>query len=231
MESTTILIIEDEKKIADTLRNGLIENGYDAQVAYDGERGLGLFAKGKFQMILIDINLPGINGVDLCKIILQMNPSVYVIMLTSMNTLANKIEGYEAGADDYLAKPFEFRELLLRIRAVLKRSQPEKPSEPNILRAADLEILLDRREVRRSNEKISLTVKEFQLLEYLMLNQNKALSRAEIAINVWGIDFDTNTNVIDVYINYLRNKIDKNFQPRLIHTQVGLGYILKSKES
>lgn len=231
MESASILIVEDERKIADTLKLGLIENGYDVQVAYDGEKGLSLFSAGQFQMLLVDINLPGINGVDLCRIIRQMDTSAFVIMLTSLNTLANKIEGYEAGADDYLAKPFEFRELLLRIRAVLKRSRPEKVRENHVLRAPNLEMHLDSREVIRSNQKISLTVKEFQLLEYLLQNQNKVLSRAEIAINVWGIDFDTNTNVIDVYISYLRNKIDKNFQPRLIQTQVGMGYLLNSKDN
>lgn len=231
MESASILIVEDEKKIADTLQLGLIENGYDVQVAYDGETGLKLFADHKFQILLIDINLPGINGVDLCKTIRQMDTSAFVIMLTSLNTLANKIEGYDAGADDYLAKPFEFGELLLRIRAVLKRGRSEQPREANILKAPNMEMHLDSKEVIRSNQKISLTLKEFQLLEYLMQNQNKVLSRAEIAINVWGIDFDTNTNVIDVYISYLRNKIDKHFQPRLIHTLVGMGYVLKSKDS
>jgi len=230
-ESASILIVEDEKKIADTLKLGLVENGYDVQVAYDGETGLKLFSTSPFQMVLIDINLPGINGVDLCKIIRRMDTAAFVIMLTSMNTLANKIEGYDAGADDYLAKPFEFRELLLRIRAVLKRGRSEKSRDINILTAPNMEMHLDTRDVIRSNQKISLTVKEFQLLEYLMQNQNKVLSRAEIAINVWGINFDTNTNLIDVYISYLRNKIDKNFEPRLIHTHIGTGYILKSKDS
>jgi two-component system copper resistance phosphate regulon response regulator CusR len=230
MEPVSILIVEDEKKIADTLQLGLAENGYDVQVCYDGESGLQQFCKRKFQMVLIDINLPGINGVELCKVIRQLDASAFVIMLTSLNTLENKIEGYDAGADDYVAKPFEFRELLLRIRAILKRRRTETP-QPNLLRAPNLEMNLDSKEVIRSNQKINLTVKEFQLLEYLMLHQNKVLSRAEIAVNVWGIDFNTNTNVIDVYISYLRNKIDKNFSPRLIHTQVGIGYILKSKEN
>jgi two-component system, OmpR family, copper resistance phosphate regulon response regulator CusR len=231
MGCASILIVEDEKKIADTLKAGLVENGYDVQVAYDGETGLKLFSAGKFQMLLIDINLPGINGIEFCKTIRKTDTSAGVIMLTSMKTIANKIEGFDAGTDDYLAKPFEFRELLLRIRAVLRRGPAGNSREDGILKAPNIEMYLDRKEVRRGNKKISLTGKEFQLLEFLMQNQNKVLSRREISINVWGIDFDTNTNVIDVYISYLRNKIDKDFQPRLIHTHVGMGYIFKSKDS
>ncbi|MBL7696828.1 MAG: response regulator transcription factor [Chitinophagaceae bacterium] len=228
MEAASILIVEDERKIADTLKNGLVENGYEVEVAYDGETGLQLFSDRKFQMILIDINLPGINGIDLCRAIRQKDASACVIMLTSMKSISDKLEGFDAGTDDYLAKPFEFRELLMRIRAVLKRSRVRGAS---VLRAPNMEMRLDSREVIRGEQKINLTVKEFQLLEFLMQNQNKVLSRAEIATNVWGINFDTNTNVIDVYINYLRNKIDKHFEPRLIHTHFGMGYILKSKAS
>lgn len=231
MGCDSILIIEDEKKIADTLKAGLVENGFDVQVAYDGETGLQLFSAGRFQMFLIDINLPGINGIELCKTIRKTDTAAGVIMLTSMKTIANKIEGFDAGTDDYLPKPFEFRELLLRIRAVLRRGRAGQSTGDGILKAPNIEMHLDRKEVIRGNQKISLTGKEFQLLEFLMQNQNKVLSRREISLNVWGIDFDTNTNVIDVYISYLRNKIDKHFEPRLIHTHVGMGYIFKSKDS
>jgi two-component system copper resistance phosphate regulon response regulator CusR len=225
----SILIIEDEKKIADTLKFGLTENGYDVEVAYDGNFGLRLFTNHTFDLVILDINLPGINGYELCKSIRLQNEQVPVIMLTAMNALTDKVEGYDAGADDYLTKPFEFKELLLKIRALLKRTTSQYTPVGTILKAADLEINLDSKEVKREGEKINLTAKEFQLLEYLVRNKNRVVSRADIAINVWDVDFDTNTNVIDVYINYVRNKIDKGFSQKLIQTQIGMGYILKEK--
>jgi DNA-binding response OmpR family regulator len=157
------------------------------------------------------------------------NPSVPVIMLTAMTAFKDKMEGYDAGADDYIVKPFEFRELLLKIRAILKRTMLQTIPTGNILRADDLEMNLDSKEVKRGNNSISLTVKEFQLLEYLLRNKNRVVSRADLAINVWDIDFDTNTNVIDVYISYIRNKVDKPFERKLIQTQVGMGYVLKDQ--
>jgi len=231
MEAAKILIVEDERKIADTLQVGLMENGYQVQVAYDGGMGLHHFTTDRFNLLILDINLPGINGLEICKKVRQQDSSLPVMMLTSMSTLADKIDGYNVGADDYLVKPFEFKELLLKINVLLKRSKQAPITQRNILQVADLEMNLDSKEVMRGSARINLTAKEFQLLEYFLHNQNKVVSRAEIALNVWGIDFDTNTNIIDVYINYLRNKIDKNFSPRLIHTQTGMGYILKVKES
>ena len=229
MEERKILIIEDEQKIADTLKQGLSENGYHVEVAYDGNIGYKLFKSGQFHLILLDINLPGINVYDLCSMIRYENPSVPVIMLTAMTAFKDKMEGYDAGADDYIVKPFEFRELLLKIRAILKRTMLQTIPTGNILRADDLEMNLDSKEVKRGNNSISLTVKEFQLLEYLLRNKNRVVSRADLAINVWDIDFDTNTNVIDVYISYIRNKVDKPFERKLIQTQVGMGYVLKDQ--
>lgn len=226
-EERKILIVEDEHKIADTLKLGLIENGYFVEVAYDGTIGYKLFTSHQFNLVILDINMPGMNGYELCKAIRNRNSSIPIIMLTALNALNDKIEGYDAGADDYLVKPFEFKELLLKIRVLLKRTMNQNIPVGNILKASDLEMNLDSKEVKRSDKKINLTAKEFQLLEYLMRNKNKVVSRADIAINVWDIDFDTNTNVIDVYINYVRNKIDKNFPQKLIQTQVGMGYILK----
>lgn len=220
-------MVEDEQKIADTLRQGLAENGFYVEVAYDGRIGLKLFETHDFNLVVLDINLPGINGYELCKIIRSKNAQVPVIMLTALSSLNDKIEGYDAGADDYIIKPFEFRELLMKIRVLLKRTMSQQLPSGNILRAADLEMNLDSKEVKRDGTPISLTAKEFQLLEYLMRNKNRVVSRADIAINVWDIDFETNTNVIDVYINYVRNKIDKHFDQKLIQTQVGMGYILK----
>ena len=227
MEEKKILIVEDEQKIADTLQRGLSENGYWAEVAYDGNIGYKLFNNHDFNLVILDINLPGIDGYKLCKIIRSSNPSIPIIMLTSLSTLDDKIEGYDAGADDYVVKPFEFRELLLKIRALLKRTMNQSVPVGNKLRAGDLEMNLDSKEVTREGKKINLTAKEFQLLEYLLRNKNRVVSRSDIAISVWDIDFDTNTNVIDVYISYVRNKIDKEFEQKLIHTHVGMGYVLK----
>jgi len=148
-------------------------------------------------------------------------------MLTALSALQDKIEGYDAGADDYIVKPFEFKELIMKIRVLLKRTMDQHIPVGNVLHASDLEMNLDSKEVKSKGELINLTAKEFQLLEYLIRNKNRVVSRADIAINVWDIDFDTNTNVIDVYINYVRNKIDKRFEKKLIQTQVGMGYILK----
>jgi len=227
MDERRILLVEDEQKIADTLKFGLAENGYMVDVAYDGSIGLKLFEQQLYHLVVLDINLPGINGYELCKMIRQHNAQIPVIMLTALSTLNDKIEGYDAGADDYIIKPFEFKELLMKIRVLLKRTLNQQLPAGNILRAGDLEMNLDSKEVKREDTVIHLTAKEFQLLEYLLRNKNRVVSRADIAINVWDIDFDTNTNVIDVYINYVRNKVDKPFAEKLIQTQVGMGYVLK----
>lgn len=227
MEQIKILIVEDEHKIADTLKFGLKEKGFSVELAYDGTVGYRLFRSQKYDLLILDINLPGINGFDLCRLIRKMDTQVPVIMLTSLPTLDDKTEGYDSGADDYIVKPFEFKELMLKIRAILKRTRNQALPISNLLRLGDLEMNLDSKEVQRGPVKISLTAKEFQLLEYLLRNKNRVVSRSDIAYNVWDIDFDTNTNVIDVYINYLRNKVDKPFDHKLIQTHVGMGYILK----
>jgi len=227
MEERKILIVEDEQKIADTLKLGLTENGFYVEVAYDGNIGYKLFQSHNYNLIVLDINLPCINGYDFCKMVRAQNAEIPIIMLTALSSLGDKIDGYDAGADDYLIKPFEFRELMMKIRVLLKRTMHQNIPMGTILRAADLEMNLDSKEVKRENTVINLTAKEFQLLEYLLRNKNRLVSRADIAINVWNIDFDTNTNVIDVYINYVRNKVDKPFEHKLIQTHVGTGYILK----
>ncbi|HET9429793.1 MAG TPA: response regulator transcription factor [Chitinophagaceae bacterium] len=228
MQELHLLIVEDEKKIADALRQGLKENGFEVEVAYDGNIGLKLFRSGTYHMVIIDVNLPGINGFELCQAIRAIDPSVPVIMLTAMSAVEDKIEGFDAGADDYIIKPFDFRELLVRIRALLKRLH-NTVATGTLLTAVDLVMNLDSKEVTRNNIPISLTAKEFQLLEYFLKNKNRVVSRADIALHVWDIDFDTRTNVIDVYVNYLRKKIDRGFDEPLIHTQVGMGYVLKDK--
>jgi two-component system copper resistance phosphate regulon response regulator CusR len=228
LQDIHILIVEDEKKIADSLKQGLSENSFYADAAYDGAIGLKMFRNNPYNLVILDINLPGMNGYDLCKAIRAINPDVPVVMLTSMSAVEDKIEGFDAGADDYIIKPFDFRELLVRVRALLKRIH-STVATGTLLKAGDLVMNLDSKEVTRDGKVISLTAKEFQLLEYLLRNKNRVLSRADIALQVWDIDFDTRTNVIDVYVNYLRKKIDKGFEEPLIHTQVGMGYILKDK--
>jgi len=229
-EERKILIVEDETKIAHALKKGLSENGYYVELAFDGLIGKKLFLAHSYDLLILDINLPGMNGYELCKIIRSYNQQIPVIMLTAMNTMADKLDGFDVGADDYLVKPFEFKELLVRIRALLKRTMNQQLPMGNILHFADIEMNLDTKEVKRNHIKITLTAKEFQLLEYFLRNRNRVVSRTDIAENVWNIDFDTQTNVIDVYVNYLRNKIDKNFSTKLIHTLVGMGYILKTDD-
>ncbi len=226
MKDIKILLVEDEKKIADALHKGLSENQYEVSVAYDGLIGRKFFEADNFDLVILDINLPGMNGYELCKIIRSRNERIPIVMLTALSTTDDKIEGFEAGADDYIVKPFDFKELLVRIKALLKRIyQNNLPI--NIIRAADVVMNLDNKEVTRAGKLINLTAKEFQLLEYLVKNKNKVVSRADIALNVWDIDFDTKTNVIDVYVNFLRKKLERDFDSKLIHTQVGMGYILK----
>ncbi len=226
MEEIKILLVEDKKKIAESLKKGLSEQQYFVEAAYDGLIGKKLFEMQPFDLVILDINLPGMNGYELCKEIRMKNERIPVVMLTALNTTNDKIEGFDAGADDYIVKPFDFKELLVRIRALLKRIHQNVPTG-NMLKVGDLVMNLDSKEVTRAEKPISLTAKEFQLLEYLVRNKNRVVSRADIALNVWDIDFDTKTNVIDVYVNFLRKKLDKDFESKLIHTQVGMGYILK----
>lgn len=228
-DEVKILLVEDERKIAETLKKGLTEQQYHVELCYDGIIGKKLFETHSFDIIILDINIPGINGYELCKIIRSRNERVPIIMLTALSSTDDKIEGFDAGADDYVVKPFDFKELLVRIRALLKRIH-QMPQTGNILKVDDVVMNLDSKEVTRLGKPIALTAKEFQLLEYLVRNKNRVVSRADIALNVWDIDFDTKTNVIDVYVNFLRKKLDKEFDQKLIHTQVGMGYILKDSQ-
>jgi len=224
-----ILIIEDDQRVAELIKRGLDEQGFETVLAYDGLSGKKLFSQDHFDLIITDIILPKLDGLDLCKQIRQINPDLPIIMLTALGTTDDKIEGFDAGADDYLVKPFEMRELLVRIRALLKRRQKTTGNLNFVLHFEDLEMNLHTKIVKRSQQEINLTPKEFKLLEYLMQNPNRVLSRVEIADKVWETHFDTGTNFIDVYINYLRKKIDRNFDKKLIHTKSGMGFILKKE--
>ncbi len=222
-----ILIIEDEERIAGLVKRGLEENGYSATVSYDGISGKKLALQHDYDLIITDIILPKLNGVDLCKEIRAAKPDTPIIMITALGTTDDKIEGFDAGADDYLVKPFDFRELHVRIRALMKRKHGVVKTQGFILKYADMELNNQTKTVKRSGTEINLTPKEFKLLEYMMQNSERVLSRTEIAEKVWETHFDTGTNFIDVYINYLRNKIDKNFDQKLIHTKSGMGFIFK----
>ena len=226
MDEIKILLVEDEKKIAAALKAGMEELGFYVMIAYDGSMGERFFSNYDFDLVILDVNLPDINGYSLSRMIRQKKGDIPILMLTALGSVEDKVEGFEAGADDYLVKPFAFKELIARIKSLLRRSVHGIPSGHS-LKIADLEINLDSKEVFRSGNKISLTAKEFQLLEYLVRNKNRVVSRADIAGKVWDIGFDTGTNVIDVYINFLRKKIDKDHPVKLIHTQVGMGYIMK----
>lgn len=225
-----ILIVEDELRVAQLIQRGLEEQGFTTTLAYDGLSGKKLAENKQFDLIITDIILPKIDGLDLSKYIRQAQPDTPIIMLTALGTTDDKIEGFDAGADDYLVKPFEMRELLARIRALLKRQHLLPNTRGSVLGLADLEMNLHTKIVMRNNQEINLTPKEFKLLEYMLQHQGRVLSRSEIAEKVWDTHFDTGTNFIDVYINYLRRKIDKDFNNKLIHTKSGMGFILKVDE-
>jgi len=227
--SQRILIVEDEPKVASFIKQGLEENHFEVDLAFDGMIGRKKAMQGSYNAIVLDINLPQINGYDLCKEIRTHSPRIPILMLTALGTTEDKINGFDSGADDYLVKPFEFRELLARIRALLKRSSGDY-STGNVMQIADLELNCDTKEVKRSNRNIELTAKEFSLLEFLMRNKGRVISRSEIAEKIWDITFDTGTNVIDVYINFLRKKIERDGSKKLIHTHIGMGYVLKDSD-
>ncbi|QNR82931.1 response regulator transcription factor [Pedobacter riviphilus] len=223
-----ILVIEDELRVAEMIQKGLTELGFQVTLAYDGEMGKKMALFKPFDLILLDLVLPKINGIDLCNEIRRNLPHIPIIMLTALGTTDDKIEGFDAGANDYLVKPFDFRELHARIRALINRTQGLNNGfkQGFILRFADLEMNLETKIVKRNHEQVNLTPKEFRLLEYMMSNSERVLSRTEIAEKVWDT-FDSGTNFIDVYINYLRKKIDKDHAVKLIHTKPGMGFIFK----
>ncbi|ASZ14754.1 response regulator transcription factor [Chitinophaga pendula] len=224
-----ILIIEDDQRVAGLIKRGLDKQDFAVTVAYDGLSGKKLSLQGDFDLIITDIILPKIDGIDLCKLIRQTMPDMPIIMLTALGTTDDKVEGFDAGADDYLVKPFEMRELIARVQALLKRKKKSAAGYAFVLRYDELEMNLNTKIVRREGKEIKLTPKEFKLLEYMMQHPDRVLSRVEIADKVWETHFDTGTNFIDVYINYLRKKIDRDFTRKLIHTRSGMGFILKAE--
>ena len=228
IENKKILIVEDEVKVATFIKKGLQTQNFEAEVAETGIDAKMLFDEQNFELIILDIGLPDMNGLEFCEYVRTKNIKIPILMLTALGSVADKLSGFEVGSDDYMVKPFDFMELLVRVKALLKRTtEIEQPSER--LQEADLELDLKEKVARRDGKVIELTAKEFSLLEYLMINKGRVVSKVDIAEKVWDINFDTGTNFIEVYVNYLRNKIDKGFSNKLIHTIVGMGYMLKNK--
>lgn len=221
-----VLVVEDEKTLADLIKSGLEDEGYSADTAYDGEDGLFFAENEPFDIIILDIMLPKINGLEILKTLREKGIKTPVLMLTAKSEVDDKVAGLNGGADDYLTKPFSFDELLARIKAVLRRHFNEASNTINI---ADLSINLSTHEVVRGAETIKLTAKEYMLLEYLSLNKNKLLSRSDIIEHIYNYDFDLDSNVVDVMITRLRRKIDKDFDKKLIYTVRGAGYMVKEE--
>lgn len=221
-----ILVIEDEKKVASFIKKGLEEEFFTVDVAYNGKDGLALASSEEYDLIILDIMIPFIDGITLTKELRKRKIITPILLLTVKDSVNDKVEGLDAGADDYLTKPFAFEELTARIRALLRRTEIQKS---NILTAADLKLDLITHTVYRNNKEIILTQKEYSILEYLLRNKNKIVSRTKLIEHVYDYHFDTDTNVIDVYINKLRNKIDYGFDKKLIHTIRGVGYIIKEE--
>ena len=225
----TILLVEDDRRIAQTISRGLTDEGYATVIAYDGLDGREQALSNGFDLVILDVNLPGLNGYALCRDLRASNHRIPVLMLTALGELEDKITGLGAGADDYLVKPFDFRELLARVAACLRRAD-RYPSEPDdVIQVANLTLNRTTQQVWREATLIDLTTKEFALLDYLMQHTGRIISRLELTGHVWNMPFDTGTNVVEVYINYLRKKVDRDFSPKLIHTRSGYGYVLKDE--
>ncbi len=221
-----ILVVEDERKVASFIKRGLEAANYSVDVEHDGQAGLNRLLEGDYDLVILNVMLPTLDGLSVMKKIREQRVRVPVLLLTARVTVADKVAGLDLGADDYLTKPFAFEELLARLRALLRRGGL---AAPPVLAVADLRLDPVTREVTRGNRRIELTPKEFALLEFLLRRHEQILSRAVIAQHVWGVGYDTFTNVIDVYVNYLRKKIDEDFEVKLIHTVRGVGYVLKEE--
>lgn len=226
-----ILLVEDEVSVASFVIRSLTEEGYEVSNAPDGNIGLMMATEHSFDVILLDIMLPGINGLEVCRRIREKGIDTPVLMLTALGTTENIVTGLDSGADDYLSKPFKLAELSARIRSLLRRKQQTAAGNgehnDEELSLADLSLNTKEKTAARAGKPIELTATEYRLLEYLLKNRRRVVSRMDILEQVWGVDFNMNTKVVDVYINYLRKKVDKDYEPKLIHTSVGMGYIMK----
>jgi heavy metal response regulator len=219
-----VLLVEDERKVASFIQRGLEAEHYSVDVEYDGEAGFHRLCEDDYDVVILDVNLPKRDGLTVLRDLRARQLRVPVLLLTARDTVADKVTGLDQGADDYLTKPFAFEELLARVRVLLRRGAP---APLPVLTVADLRLDPATREVTRAGKRLDLTAKEFALLEFFLRHPGRVLSRALIAQHVWGVDFDTFTNVIDVYVNYVRKKIDSDFEPKLLHTVRGAGYVIK----
>lgn len=222
-----ILVVEDEAHLAELVRRGLTESGYEVSVAPDGSIGRQMALLHDYDLFVLDVMMPGMNGIELCREIRKAGLKTPVLMLTALGTTENIILGLDNGADDYLVKPFKFAELEARVRALLRRAGGPDSARAEVWTVADLEMDIHARTVKRAGKEIALTVTEYRLLECLLKNKGRVMSRMELLEKVWSVDFNLATNVVDVYVNYLRRKIDKDFDEKLIHTVTGMGYVLK----
>lgn len=223
-----VLLIEDEPKMLRSLRKGLEEHGIGVDEAADGSAGQYLAERNEYAVIVSDVIMPGMTGIELLHQLRIAGNQTPVILLTALGQTDDKVAGFEAGADDYLTKPFEFRELLVRIRALARRPAVTYQTSP-LLRFAEMEMHLDAKEFYREGRKIALTPREFALMEYLLKNPGRVISKTEISEKVWNLNFDTGTNVVEVYVNFLRKKVDRDFDKKLIHTQFKIGYVLREE--
>ena len=222
-----LLLIEDEPNVSSFIKKGLEENGYRVMQAFDGETAISLARRGGFDFVILDVILPHANGFEICSILRRdLKVHAPILMLTALNSTEDIVKGLDLGADDYLSKPFRFNELLARIRALTRRYKQDIP-QPDQLEYKDLRIDLKSQDVSRQGSAIELTATEYKLLRYFMENSETVLSKTNILENVWGLDFDISTNIVEVYVNYLRRKIDRGFEEKRIHTMIGRGYMLR----
>jgi DNA-binding response OmpR family regulator len=223
-----VLIVEDEPQVSLNIKQGLEEKSFIVNVAYDGLVAKRLIFSRDYDVVVLDVIIPGMNGFELCKTIKAEKPGLPVLMLSTLGTTADKLEGFDCGADDYLIKPFDFDELVARLKALARRSSSRELPGQNILRYEDLKLDTTRKVALRGNKPIKLSVKEFSMLEYFLSNPGRVISRSELAEMIWGIKFETGTNTVEVYMSMLRSKIDRDFKPKLLQTRVGHGYVLSA---
>jgi two-component system, OmpR family, copper resistance phosphate regulon response regulator CusR len=229
LQGMKVLVIEDEPKVASFIKQGLEEKSFEVDVAYDGLIGMRMAVSREYDALILDIVIPGKNGLELSKDLKKERPALPILMLTTLSTTADKVMGLNAGGDDYLLKPFEFEELIARLNALVRRYSTGVTDFGKTLRFEDLRLDIEKKLATRNGKTIKLSAKEFVLLEYFMRNPERVLSRVELAEKIWDIKFETGTNVVEVYINMLRNKIDREFEPKLLHTRIGLGYVLSNE--
>lgn len=233
MAQKKILIVEDDRRIAQNISRGLQDEGYITEVVYEGLNGRQAAIQSDVDLLILDLNLPGLSGFEVCRSVRAERPQLPIIILSALGEIEDKVEGLTLGADDYLVKPFDFRELIARVATCFRRlalSANTGVDNEEIWQIANLTVNVTTKEVRRDNTIIDLTAREFALLEFMIRNKGRVLPKADIAETVWSLNFDPGTNVVEVYINYLRRKIDRDFEPKLIHTRPGMGYVLKEEK-